>query len=108
MQDKKPLIIVYTTIDTYENASILSRKILSKKDAACINIVGPMSTHCLWQDAFQETTEYGMLIKTTQDKKTSLEQTMKQFHPYACPCFLVLPVEKASNAFHSFIVESLS
>ena len=108
MQDKPQLVIVYTTIDTYENAGILSQEILRKKEAACINILGPMYAQYLWQGQFQETTEYGMIIKTTQDKKISLEQTIQQFHPYDCPCFLVLPVEETSNAFQSFILESLS
>jgi len=76
---------VLTTVDSAEEAETLGRSITGARLAACVQIVGPIRSLYWWQDKLDDAQEWLLLIKTTSERLSELEQHIKANHSYDIP-----------------------
>ena len=55
--------LIWTPVDSAENARNLSIAVVGAGLAACANVIGPIESHYVWQGAMQSSEEYGVLFK---------------------------------------------
>jgi periplasmic divalent cation tolerance protein len=85
-------IQVLTTTGTKQDAGKVARALLEARLAACIQVVGPITSRYWWKDGIEEAEEWICLIKTTADLFERIEKAIRAAHPYDVPEILATPV----------------
>ncbi|GAB1721215.1 MAG: divalent cation tolerance protein CutA [Nitrospira sp. CR1.1] len=96
-------IVVLVTASTYEEAEKMGRIIVESRLAACANVVGGMRSIFRWDDKISVENECLMIIKTTQQRYSELEATIRQHHSYTVPEIIALPVIAGSVSYLNWI-----
>ncbi len=86
-------VLVYSTAPSREVADRLARSMIEKKLAACVNMFDGMRSVYRWEGKIEEANEVSLLIKTTDDKLSSLQHFIHSEHPYYTPCCIEIPIE---------------
>jgi periplasmic divalent cation tolerance protein len=105
------LILVYITCGSRDEAETIGRHLLSKRLAACINIVPGMHSAYFWPpgtDTLEEADELILLVKTVSNRFGALEAEVLKLHSYENPSILAIPVVAASAAYRNWIVSETS
>ncbi|MDD5167416.1 MAG: divalent-cation tolerance protein CutA [Syntrophales bacterium] len=84
---------IITTIAQRETADIIARALVEKKLAACVQILGPMTSIYRWQGAVEEAEEWQLVIKSRADCYNDVEALIRVLHPYEIPEILALPIQ---------------
>lgn len=99
LQPNPPARIVLTTVADTDEAGRLGRTLVEEHLAACVTVIPAVHSIYRWQGEIESTSETLLLLKTTQDKLTTLEARLLELHSYKTPEFLVVPVEAGSQAY---------
>ena len=94
---------VLTTTATEGAAAALSQALLVRRVAACVQVVGPITSRYWWEGAIETATEWLCIAKTTA---TQLDQAMAvigDIHDYDVPEITALPVARGSDAYLSWV-----
>jgi len=97
-------VLVYTTWPSIVEAERAGREIVSKRLAACVNILPGMVSHYWWQGKIERAEEAVMLVKTRASLADQVGAAVKELHSYETPAIMVLPVESLDPAYHQWIV----
>lgn len=92
-------IQVMTTTGTRENARQIARAVVEKRLAACAQVIGPIESTYWWEGRVETAEEWLCLIKSRRDVYPTLEQAIREVHPYAVPEILAIPVVGGSKAY---------
>lgn len=90
---------VVTTVESKEVAERIGRSLLEKRLAACVQIVGPMTSSYWWQDKIETAEEWLCLIKSKTDLYEEIERTINELHTYETPEIIALPVVTGSRTY---------
>ena len=101
-------IQVFTTIDSEAGAQSLSNVLVDKRLAACVQIIGPITSTYHWQGQVETSREWLCLIKSEQSLYGQLEQVLKEIHPYDVPEILSLPVMDGNADYLDWIHTQLT
>lgn len=102
-----PAVVVLTTVPNAEEGERLARRIVEAKLAACVQILPPMKSVYVWENAVQTDAENLLLIKTLQEKYDELERFIRANHSYDVPEIVALPAEKISADYLKWLNASL-
>jgi len=75
--------MVLTTVDSEELAGKISQALVENKLAACVQVIGPISSTYRWKGSVQVDSEWLCLIKTRQSLFADVERVIVEMHPYA-------------------------
>lgn len=98
--------IVYTTAGSEEEAENISKNLIEKNLAACINTF-PIKSFYKWKGKFETGNETAMLIKTKSELVERVIKEIKRTHSYEIPAIFSISVEKGDRDFFNWIDESL-
>jgi periplasmic divalent cation tolerance protein len=101
----KSYIQVTTTTETKEQAQTIARHLVEAKLAACVQIVGPISSTYCWKGKVENVQEWLCLIKTQDDLYAKVEAAIKSRHPYETPEIIAVPIVKGSKEYLKWIDE---
>jgi periplasmic divalent cation tolerance protein len=101
--------VVLVTCATLEEARKIDRDVVEKHLAACVNIVThAVESFYVWEGKLDNSSEYLLLIKTTEDRVDDLRKQILALHSYDTPEFIVLPIVAGSDAYLKWLSESVS
>ena len=100
-------IIIYTTIDTKNNANKLAKKLVENNLAACVNIVPIDDSIYNWDGKIQSQPEFQLIIKTDVSRKLLIENFFKLNHSYELPEFIVIDVSYGSKEYLNWMKKNL-
>ena len=101
--------IVLVTCGTLKECRRIARHVVSKKLAACVNIIlGPVESVYWWKGNIEKAREYLLVMKTTAKHLVELENEMKQLHSYDVPEFIALPITEGSAKYLFWLSDSVS
>ena len=100
---KDNYIIVFNTCNSAEIASSIAETLVSKKLAACVNIVKGIESVYQWQGKIEHDQEILLIIKTQQSLFSQLEQTIQQLHNYELPEIIAVPVSSGEKNYLNWI-----
>jgi periplasmic divalent cation tolerance protein len=99
--------LVFVTCSSLPEARKISRSLLQKHLAACVNIhTTPVESSYRWKGKIETAREHLLLIKTTVRRLKSLEREVLRLHSYDTPEFLVLPISSGSRAYLRWLSDS--
>ena len=86
--------VIFITAGSKEEAEKLSRGIVEKKLAFCVNTVPSILSTYHWEGKLHVDEEILLIVKTRKEKYSTLENWVKQQHSYDVPEIISLPVQK--------------
>ena len=99
-------IVVFITIPTKDQAKKLASFLLSKKVAACVNIISGVESFFWWQKKIDKTKESLLVVKTQKKLFNKLVKAVKSKHPYSVPEVIALPIVSGNKDYLDWIDES--
>jgi periplasmic divalent cation tolerance protein len=96
-------IQVLISIDTQERARALQRVLLEARAAACVQILGPISSAYWWEGQIEEAQEWLCVAKTRRSAYSRLESLVKENHPYETPEILAIPILVGNPSYLDWI-----
>jgi periplasmic divalent cation tolerance protein len=96
-----------TTLPDEEQAKALARILVTRKLAACINILPKMTSIYEWQGKLEQGEEHLLIIKTEQNRLAELQETIKEAHPYELPEIIVVPIVGGYEPYLNWISNSV-
>ena len=100
--------IVLVTCGTLTEARRIARSAVSRRLAACVNIIlSPVESFYTWKGNLEKAREYLLVIKTTEKRLAKLEKEVKQLHSYKVPEFIALPILGGSKDYLAWLGESV-
>jgi len=98
-------LVVLTNCPDEEVADRIARTLVESGLAACVNRLAPASSIYRWQGAVERATETPLLIKTTRERYTEVEQAIRALHPYEVPEIVALRVVAGFAPYLRWIVD---
>lgn len=92
-------VFIYSTFPDETAAKRVAQTLVSSKLAACVNISAPMTSVYEWEGKLEAGPEVAAFIKTRRTLVDEVIAVAKPLHPYAVPCFLVLPIESGNEDY---------
>src|SRR5438045_3421451 len=101
-------LIVLVTARNTDEASHLADALVGSRLAACVNIVSGIESVYRWEGRVARDSETLMIIKTTDDRYTEIEQQIKALHSYTTPEVIAIRIECGSAAYLKWLGESVA
>jgi periplasmic divalent cation tolerance protein len=79
------LVQLITTLESREDALSLARQVVDARTAACVQVIGPITSVYRWEGRVEETEEYLCLMKVPGERLERLVQFVRGRHPYDTP-----------------------
>ncbi len=105
MTDKR---IVLTTAGSKDEAEEIAAELVDQSHAACVNVIGPISSTYRWHGKVERAQEFLLVIKTTTAAIKYVRVAIEELHSYELPEFVVLPIEAGSEAYLDWIAKCVS
>jgi periplasmic divalent cation tolerance protein len=86
--------IMLTTTGSREEADRIARALVERELAACVNILGPISSVYRWKGKIETGNEFLLLIKSTEDAFDRVRDAIRALHSYEMPEFIELAVTR--------------
>jgi periplasmic divalent cation tolerance protein len=96
-------ILVYMTAAGEKEAEAVAEHIISKRLAACVNILPGMRSMYYWDGAVQKDREVVLIAKTRKELLDALTTAVKEVHSYEVPCIVALDLVGGNPEFLTWI-----
>ncbi len=92
-------VIAYITVKDKSQSLSIGRTLIEERLAACVNVIGNMTSIYRWEGEINEDDEAVLIAKTTSEKIEALTERVKQLHTYACPCVVWIPIAGGNKEY---------
>ncbi len=96
---------VVTTAQREEDARRIADLLVEKRLAACVQIVGPITSVYRWKGQVESAREWQCQIKTRQSLLDDLFDAIRAAHPYEVPEIVALPIVAGSRDYLTWLEE---
>jgi len=100
-------IVVVTTVGTEEQAYLIAREIVARRQAACVNILPGMRSIYRWKGKICKDGELLLLVKTMEAEYEGVTATIRELHSYELPEILSFTVTRGEPGFLDWIAASV-
>jgi periplasmic divalent cation tolerance protein len=100
-------IQVITTIDSEEAARELADLLVTGHLAACVQIVGPISSTYWWEGRVEQAQEWLCLVKTRAERFADIDRTIREHHSYDVPEIVALPAVDVGESYLRWILDTV-
>ena len=97
------LIQVVTTTASEDEARRIAAALVERRLAACVQIVGPITSVYRWQGAVETSQEWQCAIKTRRDLYADVEAAIVELHSYDVPEVLAVPIIAGSPGYLAWV-----
>ncbi len=92
-------IQVVTTTEQENDALDIARSLVQQRLAACVQVVGPVTSTYRWGGEVQTAREWLCQVKTRRELYEAVEAAILQLHPYDVPEIVATEILSASPAY---------
>jgi periplasmic divalent cation tolerance protein len=97
-----PLVVI-TTVGTEEQARELAEELISRRHAACVNIVPGLRSVYRWQGKICQDTEFMLVAKTLDSEFEAVKATIAELHSYELPEIIGFTIARGEQRFFDWI-----
>ncbi len=102
------MIIVLCTAPDKKSASKISKMLIEREEAACVNIVKVEETIYKWEGKLVKGTEHLMIIKARKENWDSIKKTIENNHPYSVPEIVSVKTDKVAEPYLDWVYGNVS
>ncbi len=96
-------IQVATMVATEKEAGAIAGLLVEQRLAACVQVIGPMTSHYRWQGKIETAGEYLCLAKSRATLYPEIEAAIKSIHPYEVAEIIATPIIVGSKEYLSWL-----
>jgi periplasmic divalent cation tolerance protein len=96
-------IQVSTTTASREDADRIARTLVEERLAACVQVLGPITSTYRWQGAIETGQEWLCLAKSRGELYDAIEKAIRRINPYQVPEILAVPVVAGSSDYLAWL-----
>jgi periplasmic divalent cation tolerance protein len=96
-------LLVITHAPDQAVAQSLAEALVTRRLAACVNMLAPVRSVYHWQGALETAQEVPLLIKTTSAQYASVQQAIVELHPYELPEVIAVPIVRGLPAYLDWV-----
>jgi periplasmic divalent cation tolerance protein len=96
-------IVVVTTVGTEEQAYLIAREIVARRQAACVNIIPGIRSIYRWKGKICKDGELMLFVKTLEGEFEAIAATIRELHSYELPEILSFDVSHGERGFLDWI-----
>jgi periplasmic divalent cation tolerance protein len=100
-------IVVITTVGTEEQANLIAREIVARRQAACVNILPGVRSIYRWKGKICKDGELMLVVKTLEQEFDGVSATIRELHSYELPEILSFQVIRGEANFLEWIAGSV-
>ncbi|HEV7785735.1 MAG TPA: divalent-cation tolerance protein CutA [Thermoanaerobaculia bacterium] len=100
-------IVVVTTVGTEEQAYLIAREIVARRQAACVNILPGMRSIYRWKGKICKDGELLLLVKTLEGEFEAVAATIRELHSYELPEILSFDAARGEQGFLDWLAGSV-
>ena len=100
------IVVLIIAANSTESRRI-SRALVEKKLAACVNAAGRVSSLFWWKGKVDKADETLLIVKSTRAKLARIIRLVRSMHSYAVPEIIAVPVIGGSRDYLDWIDESI-
>lgn len=104
MTDKRLLL---STATSREEANTLASELVSRRLAACVNILGPVSSIYRWQGEVEHSEEFLLLIKSSEAQVSQIQEAIRELHSYKVPELISFTIESGLEPYLAWIAAAV-
>jgi len=101
------VIQVVTTTENKDDALKIAHLLVERRLAACVQVVGPVTSVFRWKGVVEQAQEWQCWGKTTTSRYASVEAAIREHHPYDEPEILAMPVVAGSASYLTWLAEEV-
>ena len=101
------MLIVLTTVSNQAAGEELGAKIVETRLAACVQVLGRMTSIYIWKGRVTRDDEHLLLIKTVAEKYDELERFITANHSYEVPEIVAFEAERVSGPYADWMRQLL-
>jgi periplasmic divalent cation tolerance protein len=90
--EKHNFIVVFITTRDAEEAEKISKALVKRRQAACVNIVPEVNSRFWWKDKLDSSKECLLVVKTRDSLLPDIIKSVKKIHSYSIPEIIALPI----------------
>ena len=90
--EERNFIVVFITTRDAEEAEKISKALVKRRQAACVNIVPEVSSRFWWKDKLDTARESLLVVKTRDTLLPDIIKSVKKIHSYSVPEIIALPI----------------
>jgi periplasmic divalent cation tolerance protein len=95
--------IILTTAGNRDEADKISNELVRRELAACVNIIGPMTSVYRWKGKVESAAEFLLIIKTTEDAFEPVKKAVRELHSYEMPEFIELGISRGEGKYLAWL-----
>ena len=95
--------ILLTSAGNREEAEKIANALVERELAACVNILGPMTSVYRWKGKVESAAEFLLLIKTTEDAFEPVRRAVRELHSYELPEFIELGITRGEGKYLAWL-----
>jgi periplasmic divalent cation tolerance protein len=96
-----------TTAGSEEEAERISAVLVERRLAACVQVVGPISSRYRWQGEVEVAREWICLAKTEASRFPELEAAIRELHSYEEPEIVAVPIVAGSPGYLAWLSNNI-
>jgi periplasmic divalent cation tolerance protein len=100
-------VVALSTVATASDAERISRALVERGLAACVNVVPGVVSIYRWQGAVQKEQEFLLVIKTRVEAVEPLRAALVSLHPYEVPELVAWPITAGHEPYLRWIDDSV-
>jgi Uncharacterized protein involved in tolerance to divalent cations len=94
---------VRVTTDNRQEADGIASAVVSRRLAACAQVVAQISSAYWWEGEVQQAEEWLLLMKTTADRFDDLAACVRELHSYEVPEIVAVPIVQGTPDYLEWI-----
>lgn len=97
------IVQIQVTCPTKPLAQEVAQTLVQEKLAACVQLIGPITSIYSWKGQIEQEEEWLCLIKSMPEHFKRIEARIKELHPYEVPEIISTSISHGSEAYLNWV-----
>ena len=102
------VLLALSTFPDQETAREISNELVTKKLAACANILPGVESIYRWKEKIESGNETLVLFKLSEDRHSAFQEKLRSLHPYEVPEIIFIPISSGLPEYLRWVTENCS
>ena len=102
------VLLALSTFPDQESARRISNELVTKKLAACANILPGVESIYRWKEKIESGNETLVLFKLSEDRQSAFQEKLRSLHRYNVPEIIFVPISSGLPEYLRWVTENCS
>src|SRR5438874_7665120 len=100
------ILLALSTFPDAEIARRISNQLVSKRFAACANILPSVESIYRWKDKIESGNETLVFFKISEDRQSAFQDQLRSLHPYDVPELIFVSIASGLPEYLQWVAEN--